>query len=78
MARVKLSSEGQIAIPKAIREELGLKRDRVLEISVDRSRIILSPLPDDAWRGLEGCLRETSVLEDLEADHRKEIESGNP
>ncbi len=77
MPTVKLSSKGQIAIPKAIRDGLGLKRDMVLDVSVDRSLIILKPLTGDAWLGLEGCLKGTRVLEDLEADHRKEIESGD-
>jgi AbrB family looped-hinge helix DNA binding protein len=72
---VKLSSKGQIAIPKAIRDQLGLKKDMTLEVSVERSLILLKPLRDDAWLGLEGSLRGTSVLEDLESEHRQEIET---
>jgi AbrB family looped-hinge helix DNA binding protein len=71
---VKLSSKGQIAIPKAIRDRLRLKKDMALEISVGRSLILLKPLRDDAWLELEGSLKGTSVLEDLEAEHRQEIE----
>jgi AbrB family looped-hinge helix DNA binding protein len=74
---VKLSSKGQIAIPKAIRDRLGLKKDMALEISVERSLILLKPLRDDAWLGLEGSLKGTSVLEDLEAEHQQEIERGD-
>ncbi len=77
MPTVKLSSKGQIAIPKAIRDRSGLKKDVALEISVERSLILLKPLRDDAWLGLEGSLKGTSILEDLEAEHRKEIESGD-
>ena len=77
MPTVKLSSKGQVAIPKAIRDRLRLKRDMRLEISVERSLILLKPLGDDAWLGLEGSLKGTSVLEDLESEHRKEIESGD-
>lgn len=77
MPTVKVSSKGQIAIPKAIRERLGLKKDVVLEISVDRSLIFLKPLKDDTWLGLEGSLRGTTVFEDLEAEHRREIERGD-
>jgi len=73
MPTVKLSSKGQIAIPKAIRDGLGLKKDMVLEISVDRSLIILKPSAGNAWLALEGCLKGTRVLEDLEADHRNEV-----
>ena len=75
MPAVKLSSKGQIAIPKAIRDQLGLKKDMTLEVSVERSLILLKPLRDDAWLGLEGSLRGTSVLEDLESEHRQEIET---
>jgi AbrB family looped-hinge helix DNA binding protein len=73
---VKLLSKGQIAIPKVIRDRLGLKQDMALEISVERSLILLKLLRDDAWLGLEGRLKGTSVLEDLELEHRQEIESG--
>jgi len=77
MPTVKLSSKGQVAIPKAIRDRLRLKKDMRLEISVERSLILLKPLGDDAWLGLEGSLKGTSVLEDLESEHRKGIESGD-
>ena len=77
MPTVKLSSKGQIAIPKAIRDRLGLKKDMALEISVERSVILLKPLRDDAWLSLEGSLKGTSVLEDLESEHRQEIERGD-
>ena len=77
MPTVKLSSKGQIAIPKAIRDRLGLKKDMALEISVERSLILLKPLRGDAWLGLEGTLKGTSVLADLESEHRHEIEGGD-
>lgn len=77
MATVKLSSKGQIAIPKPIRDQLGLTKDMALEISVERSLILLKPLRDDSWLGLEGSLKGTSVLEDLESEHRQEIERGD-
>ena len=77
MPTVKPASKGRIAIPEPIRDVLGLKKDMLLEVSVDRPLVILKPLTGDAWLGLEGCLKGTRVLEDLEAGHRKEIGNGD-
>ena len=77
MPTVKLSSKGQIAIPKDIREKLRLKKDMNLQLTVEKDRIVLKPLGEGAWLRLEGVLKGTKVLEELEAEHRAEIEKGD-
>lgn len=47
-----------------------------LEVTIDGNRIILRPLAQDQWLNLEGVLKGTKVLEELEAEHREEIEKG--
>ncbi|MEM2410827.1 MAG: AbrB/MazE/SpoVT family DNA-binding domain-containing protein [Thermofilaceae archaeon] len=43
MHRVRLSSKGQIVIPKSIRDELGLAPGTVLWARVEGGRIVLEP-----------------------------------
>jgi len=49
---VKLSSRGQVVIPKSIRERLGLKNGDRLKISTEAKKITLMPitkLPEDLF-----------------------------
>ena len=75
MPIIKLSSKGQIAIPKAIRDQLGLRKDMELSITVEGRRIVLEPALENSWEDLEGILKRTKVLELLEEEHRREIEA---
>ena len=56
MERVTLSSKGQIAIPKAIRDRLNLVEGTKLTLEVRGPEIILSKEP--AWRKLRGSARQ--------------------
>lgn len=52
---VRLGAKGQIVVPKAVREQLGLKVGDALMLVVDEQRIILRARPasfTDAMRGL--------------------------
>ena len=52
MERVTLSSKGQIAIPKAVRDRLNLEEGTKLTLEVRGPEIVLSKEP--AWRKLRG------------------------
>ena len=52
MQRVTLSSKGQIAIPKSVRDRLNLVEGTKLTLEVRGPEIILSKEP--AWRKLRG------------------------
>ena len=72
---VKLSSKGQLVIPKAIRHALGLRAGDRFQVKLVEHRIVLEPLtatsPIDALYGkYSGC----DLLGALEQEHRKEIE----
>lgn len=41
MLRVKVSSKGQVVIPKKIREKLGITKGTVLNVKLDGKKIIL-------------------------------------
>lgn len=53
MERVTLSSKGQIAIPKSIRDVLNLVEGAKLTVELRGQEIVLSKEP--AWRKLQGA-----------------------
>jgi antitoxin PrlF len=56
--RATLTSKGQITIPTAIRQRLGLKPGQVLEFDEDSPYVLAVPVFDEqAMRALVGCIR---------------------
>jgi AbrB family looped-hinge helix DNA binding protein len=53
MEKVTVSSKGQIAIPKTVRDELNLSAGTKLTLEVRGREIVLSPEP--AWKKLQGA-----------------------
>jgi len=75
----RLSANGQLVIPKKIRQALDLKPGTEFEVEIVEGRIILQPLVDQAeLRQIVGDMRrlagETNWLDELESEHRQEIE----
>lgn len=75
----KLSAKGQLVIPKEIRQALDLKPGTEFEVELVEGRIVLQPLFDRAEIDklideMRRLARNTHWLDDLEAEHRKEIE----
>ena len=62
-----LSEKGQVTIPKAIRDDLGLEPGTVLDFIEDRGRIIVCKVLQDnkfsAWRG-KGCIPGGKSVDD--------------
>ena len=56
MEKVTVSSKGQIAIPKQVREALNLTAGSKLTLEVRGQEIVLSK--GDAWRKLRGAARD--------------------
>ena len=75
MVTVKVSSKGQIAIPKAIREQLSLKAGVEMSIDVQGQTLIMrrasSTYPD--WRTLRGTSRGAGLLEARAEQRRREL-----
>jgi AbrB family looped-hinge helix DNA binding protein len=68
-----------VVIPKAIRDRLGLKRGQELQVDVADGVIQMRPCQGkrhaaDDWRRWRGVLKGTNALQELEAEHRWEIE----
>lgn len=82
MPTTRVSERGQVVIPKPIRDRLGLKRGQELEVNLEDGVIHMRPRKAGGkarkgdWRRWRGVLAGTGALQDLEAEHRREIESG--
>ena len=76
---VKLSSRGQLVIPAELRRALDLDRGTRFEIEIEDDHIVLSPIREQDWRSLRGCLDEpeqdaASLTEALTDERRRERE----
>ena len=76
MTKATISSRGQIAIPKAVRQRLNLKAGTEISIDVQGEALVMKRLvrnfPD--WRTMQGMVREgESLTQALEAEHRAEL-----
>ena len=72
---VTLSSKGQLVIPKTIRVALGLENGSQLNVEIDGDRIVIEPFnEDETINRLYGMFSGDDFLDDLEAEHRLELE----
>jgi AbrB family looped-hinge helix DNA binding protein len=71
--QVRLSSKGQLIIPKRLREDLGLSTGDQLEARVENNRIILEPIQrHTVLDALYGRFKNDDFLTDLEQEHHKD------
>jgi len=73
MITTKLSSKGQMVLPKKIRDDIEIKQGTVLQVTFDGKRIILEPLHKSVRERLYGKYRKEPLLEALEAEHEQEV-----
>ena len=76
MTKTTISSKGQIAIPKAVRERLNLKAGTEISIDVQGEALVMKRLVRDYpdWHTMQGMVRGgASLTQALEADHRAEL-----
>lgn len=75
MPRAKLSSKGQITIPKGLREALNLHPGEKVEIELVNGHITIRPVHQDLAEKLRGSLShiETSLADELVEEHHWEI-----
>lgn len=76
MTLVRVSAEGQLVLPKQIRERLGLVKGSLCRVELDDGRAVIVPVrepgPGD-WRRWEGILHGTRAVEDHLTEHRREV-----
>jgi AbrB family looped-hinge helix DNA binding protein len=72
---VKLSSKGQLVIPKEVRAALGLGSGSQLQLSVEGEKIVLEPIQAaQTIDALYGLFQGDDLLHGLEEEHYWEIQ----
>lgn len=72
---VRLSSKGQLVIPGAIRRALQLGPGAQFNLAIVERKIVLDPVPAASpLDALYGRFAGQDLLDDLEREHRREIE----
>jgi len=74
MATTKLSTKGQVVIPKEIRKAIKAKPGTTFKVSMQRGKIVLEPISESILEYLYGKFQGISLLESLEEEHAKEIQ----
>jgi len=69
----RLSSKGQLVIPKALRQALGLRPGARFEVHFKDGKIILEPVPSSPVERLYAKYPHSRLLSDLEEEHRQEL-----
>ncbi|MCI0555315.1 MAG: AbrB/MazE/SpoVT family DNA-binding domain-containing protein [Anaerolineae bacterium] len=72
---LRLSSKGQVVIPKTIRESLRLKNGDQFQVRVIDGKIVLEPVAKGLIEKLQGKYVGYDMLKILEEEHRREIEN---
>lgn len=75
---VRLSSKGQLVIPRKVREELMLQTGTELDLKVVDRTIVIRAMEDRSERSravdrLYGLFTEPGLMAALEAEHRQEL-----
>lgn len=69
----RLSSKGQLVIPRAVRQALGLRAGTRFHIRLVEGNILLEPITASPIAALYGKYADANFLADLEAEHQREI-----
>jgi len=70
---VKLSSKGQLIIPKDIRNKMALHQGSEFEILLQDGQIVLKPIRESTLDLLYGKFSNVDLLGDLEQEHHNEV-----
>ncbi|MBI2321510.1 MAG: AbrB/MazE/SpoVT family DNA-binding domain-containing protein [Chloroflexi bacterium] len=72
--RATLSSKGQVVIPRAARQALGLRPGARFDVRITDDAIVLKPVVASPIDRLYGKFAGSDMLSELEEEHRREIE----
>lgn len=73
MRLIKLSSKGQVVLPKEIRTAVKAEPGTTFRVFLEEKKIILEPVSKSLVDHLYGKFSGTPLLDDLEDEHAKEI-----
>ena len=77
MLATKMSSKGQLVVPKEIRTKLKIEPGTFLRVRLDKNNIVLTPMRKMPIDNLYGRFAGEKILEELEKEHAEEIEKEN-
>ena len=75
MPITKLSSKGQVVLPKEVRDKLGIGPGATLRVVVSGGKIEIEPLSKKLIDRLYGRFSGSKLVQSLENDHAREIAS---
>jgi AbrB family looped-hinge helix DNA binding protein len=68
-----VSSKGQVVIPSALRDKLGIEAGTRVAIQIEDQHLVLQPITEEFIDSLIGCCKgEDSLVEAREREHRIE------
>jgi AbrB family looped-hinge helix DNA binding protein len=73
MLKARVSSRGQLALPKEVRDQLDLGEGTTLTVRVEGDEVILRKVVTGDWREWEGRFKGSDLLRDLARNRRKEL-----
>ena len=73
MLKARVSSRGQLALPKEVRDQLGLGEGTSVTVRVEGDEVILRKVVAGNWREWEGRFRGSNLLGDLARSRREEL-----
>jgi len=73
MLKARLSSRGQLALPKEVRDQLDLREGVSLMVRVEGDEVVLRKAATENWREWEGRFKGSDLLGDLARSRRKEL-----
>ena len=73
MLKARVSSRGQLALPKEVRDQLGLDEGASVTVRVDGDEVILRKVVTGNWREWDGRFKRSDLLGDLARSRRKEL-----
>ncbi|MBN1626977.1 MAG: AbrB/MazE/SpoVT family DNA-binding domain-containing protein [Deltaproteobacteria bacterium] len=77
MLAARMSSKGQMVIPKKIREELKIKPGAFFNVCLEKDNIILMPMANGPLDNLYAKFSDKKILDELEKEHANEIAREN-
>lgn len=75
MLTTKLSSKGQIVIPKEVREQLNISSGTFFNIRLQDEAIVLTPVKASPIERLYKKFAGETILDELEREHADEVAS---
>jgi AbrB family looped-hinge helix DNA binding protein len=77
MLATKISSKGQLVVPKEVRKKLKIKPGTFFHVRLEKNMIILIPMKKRPLDNLYGKFAGEKILCELEKEHAEEISSEN-